>query len=185
MNGERWAWVFTGHHITVRCDGNTTPDVAFGGPIYYGHSPDGYSSRNIFNYQTRSVMSLFEALTAQQRQTAVVVGTPGELEASVRFRANGRRPGIPASELTLAQKQLARAVMRTLISPYRREDADEVMELLGRNGGMDSIHFAFYREANANDNARWHFWRLEGPYFVWNFRVLPHVHTYVSIAGRA
>ena len=26
------------------------------------------------------------------------------------------------------------------------------------------------------------FWRLEGPGFVWNFRVLPHVHTFVNIA---
>src|SRR5262249_14759691 len=148
--------------------------------------PDGYSTRNIFNYQTQSVMSLFDALTPQQRQMAVVVGTPGELEPSVRFRApNQARPGIPARELTRAQRQLARVVMRTLIQPYRREDADEVMELVGRNGGLENIHFAFYREQNAADNARWHFWRLEGPSFVWNFRVLPHVHTYVNIAARA
>jgi hypothetical protein len=181
--GQQWAWVFTGHHITVRCDGNTEPNTAFGGPIYYGHSPDGYSQRNIFNYQTRSVMSLFDALSAQQRARAVVVGTPGEGAPSIRFRQAGQpRPGIPASDLTLAQKQLARVVMRTLLQPYRREDGDEVMEILGRNGGLDSIHFAFYREPAQNDNARWHFWRLEGPGFVWNFRVLPHVHTFVNIA---
>jgi hypothetical protein len=35
-----------------------------------------------------------------------------------------------------------------------------------------------------NDNMRWHFWRLEGPGFVWNYRVLPHVHTYVNISSR-
>ena len=75
--------------------------------------------------------------------------------------------------------------MRTILQPYRREDADEVMEILGRNGGLDRIHFAFYREQNQNDNARWHFWRLEGPGFVWNFRVLPHVHTFVQIGVQA
>jgi hypothetical protein len=182
---QQWAWVFSGHHITVRCDGNTQAGVAFGGPIYYGHSPDGYSERNIFNYQTRSVMSLYDALTAQQRQMAVVVGTPGEGADSIRFRTMGRMPGIPASELTLAQKRLARSVMRTILSPYRRADADEVMEILGRNGGLERIHFAFYRDQGATDNARWHFWRLEGPGFVWNFRVLPHVHTFVNIAVRA
>ena len=31
---------------------------------------------------------------------------------------------------------------------------------------------------------RWHFWRLEGPGFVWNYRVLPHVHTFVNISSR-
>ena len=37
----QFAWVFSGHHITVRCDGNSEPDAGFGGPMYYGHSPDG------------------------------------------------------------------------------------------------------------------------------------------------
>ena len=47
---------------------------------------------------------------------------------------------------------------------------------------MERLHLAFYRDRNATDNSRWHFWRLEGPGFVWNYRVLPHVHTYVNIA---
>ena len=34
-----------------------------------------------------------------------------------------------------------------------------------------------------DENVRWHFWRLEAPGFVWNFRVLPHVHCYVNIAN--
>jgi hypothetical protein len=75
--------------------------------------------------------------------------------------------------------------MREVLSPYRREDADEAMEIVGRNGGLDRLHLAFYREANANNNERWHFWRLEGPGFVWNYRVLPHVHTYVNIGVQA
>ena len=53
-NNHQFAWVFTGHHLTVRCDGNSEPNAAFGGPMYYGHSPDGYSNRNCFFYQTRA-----------------------------------------------------------------------------------------------------------------------------------
>ena len=59
------------------------------------------------------------------------------------------------------------------------------MDIVRRNGGMDRIHLAFYRDPGATDNSRWHFWRLEGPGFVWNYRTLPHVHTYVNIAARA
>src|SRR5262249_38917200 len=70
--GKKWAWVFSGHHLTVRCDGNPTDGVAFGGPIFYGHSPNGYSQRNCFYYQTRSVLSVFEALTEKQRKVAVI-----------------------------------------------------------------------------------------------------------------
>lgn len=179
-----FAWVFTGHHLTVRCDGNSEPDAAFGGPIYYGHSPDGYSQRNIFYYQTRRALAVFDSLTEAQRRQAVVVGSPGELEPSIRFRPAGQpHPGIAAAELTAEQRQLVEAVMRDIVSPFRREDADEVMEIVRRNGGLDRLHLAFYKERPAQDNSHWHFWRLEGPGFVWNYRVLPHVHTYVNIAS--
>jgi hypothetical protein len=179
-----FSWVFAGHHLTVRCDGNSEPNTAFGGPMYYGHSPNGYSQRNIFNYQTRRVLALFDALSAQQRTRAVVNGTPGEQMASVQHRREGF-PGLPASEMTPDQRRLVYAVMRDVLSPFRREDADEVMEILGRNGGLERIHVAFYRDRGATDAEPWHFWRLEGPGFVWNYRVLPHVHTFVNIAAQA
>jgi hypothetical protein len=182
---NQFCWLFSGHHITVRCDGNSEPNAAFGGPMYYGHSPDGYSQRNIFFYQTQAVRGLFDALTGAQREQALLnVGNnePGELLPSVRFR--DQHPGLRISEMTRDQRALVQTVMRNVLSPFRREDADEVMELVGRNGGMERIHIAFYRDAGENDARRWHFWRLEGPGFVWNYRVLPHVHTYVNIALR-
>src|SRR5262249_32852967 len=177
-NGRQFAWVFSGHHLTVRCDGNSEPDAAFGGPMYYGHSPHGYSNRNCFFYQTRSVLSVFDSLTEAQRRQAVVTGSPGELAPSVQFRQN--HPGIPASDLSADQRRLVETVMRDILSPYRREDADEVMQLVRRNGGLERIHIVFYRDRDATDAHPWHFWRLEGPGFVWNYRVLPHVHTYVN-----
>jgi hypothetical protein len=183
---NQYCFLFTGHHLTVRCDGNSEPDAAFGGPMYYGHSPDGYSRRNIFNYQTRSVVALFDALSGEQQTRALRVmrpNEPGELLPSVRFRDRDY-PGLPVSDLAPDQRALVRTVMRTILDPYRREDADEVMELIGRNGGMERIHLAFYRDQDVTDNHLWHFWRLEGPGFVWNYRVLPHVHTYVNIALR-
>ncbi|MBI2808562.1 MAG: DUF3500 domain-containing protein [Planctomycetes bacterium] len=177
---NQFSWVFSGHHLTVRCDGNSEPDAAFGGPMYYGHSPDGMSQRNVFNFQTRSAISVWDALSAAQRQQATIAMNPGEQAGSVRFRRNGF-PGIAASALTADQRRLVQQVMRDLLSPYRREDGDEVMELVGRNGGLERLHIGFYRAANTAAD-RWDFWRIEGPGFVWNFRVLPHVHCFVNIA---
>ncbi len=179
--GRQFAWVFTGHHLTVRCDGNSEPDAAFGGPMYYGHSPDGHSRRNIFHYQTRAANNVFDALTEAQRRSAVINGNnPGEGMPSVRFRRE--HPGLAAADLTADQRQLVETVMREILSPYRREDADEVMELIRRNGGLERLHLAFYRDRGAVEATRWSFWRIEGPGFVWNYRVLPHVHCYVNIA---
>jgi hypothetical protein len=153
--------------------------------MYYGHTPDGYSQRNVFNYQTRGVQSVFEALTEAQRRQAIFTTNPGEGAGSIRFRAAGQAyPGIAASALTADQRRLVESVLRDLLSPYRREDADEVMDLMRRNGGMDRVHLGFFRGGQTEAN-RWDFWRLEGPGFVWNYRVMPHVHTFVNIALQA
>ncbi|MCI0681596.1 MAG: DUF3500 domain-containing protein [Gemmataceae bacterium] len=179
---NQFSWVFTGHHLTVRCDGNSEQDAAFGGPMYYGHSPDGWSQRNIFFPQTRAVKEVFDSLNDNQRRQAMAMWQQGEQReqaGSVQFRQ--RHPGLPARELTADQRALMQQAMRVILAPYRREDADEVMQILRRNGGLERLHLAFYRDQGANDDARWSFWRIEGPGFVWNFRVLPHVHTFVNI----
>jgi hypothetical protein len=187
VDNKPFALVFSGHHLTIRCDGNSEPGAAFGGPMYYGHSPNGYSDKNIFNYQTKSVISVFDALNGDQRKKAVIAGkSPGEQAGSVKFRpASEAKPGIAFAELAADQKKLVEQVMRTILSPYRKEDADEVMTIVKSHGGMEKINLAFYEDDKMNDKQPWHFWRLEGPGFVWNYRVLPHVHTFVNISGKA
>jgi hypothetical protein len=180
--GEKYAWLFTGHHMTLRADGDFMDGAAWGGPMYYGHSPNGYLAGNVFNFQTRSVLEVAKALDEKQMKKALVVGTPGEQAKSVEFRRKGEpKPGIAGSELSKDQRALVEKVMRDLIAPYRKEDGDEVMQILKDRGGLENLHLAFYRDKDATENERWHFWRLEGPGFVWNYRVLPHVHCFVNI----
>jgi hypothetical protein len=180
LNNQQFAWVFTGHHLTVRCDGNSMPNTGFGGPMYYGHSTDGMSARNVWFFQTRSVLSLWDALSEEQRRQATMAMDPQEQAASVRHRP-APYPGLRSGDMTADQKTLCQNVMRDLLAPFRREDGDEVMDLVRRNGGMDGIHFGFYRDANTPEG-RWKFWRLEGPGFVWNYRIHDHVHCFVNIA---
>lgn len=179
---KQFSLVFAGHHLTIRCDGNSEPNAAFGGPMYYGHTPDGWSDDNIFFYQTKAVKEVFDSLSEKQRTAASIDGTPGELMKSVEFRK--KFPGLHISELSKDQKALVEKTMRELLSPFRKEDGDEVMDILKATGGLEKINLAFYFE-EFGDAKQWHFWRLEGPGFVWNFRVLPHVHTYVNIAKLA
>jgi len=184
--GKKFSWLFTGHHMTVRCDGNSEEGAAFGGPMYYGHSPNGYSRSNLFYYQTKSVVSVYKALSEKQRkQSLITMGNPGEGEKSVKFKAKAEeRPGIAFADLTKDQKTLVETVMRDVLSPYRKEDVDEVMEIVKKNGGMEKIQLAFFQDPGKKEDEPWNFWRLEGPGFVWNYRVLPHVHTYVNISSK-
>ena len=79
---------------------------------------------------------------------------------------------------------LIRKLLDDLLSPFRREDADGVRETVRRNGGVEAMHLMFYRDRDAQPSQPWSFWRLEGPGFVWNYRVLPHVHCYVNISSK-
>jgi len=179
----KYSWVLSGHHITVRCDGNSEEGTAFGGPLYYGHSPNGYSDRNLFNYQTKAVLEVHKALSEKQRKLATIEQNPGELAPSIRFKKpEEQKPGLSFGEMSKDQQALVEKVMRIIVSPFRKEDADEVMEIVKANGGLQKIHLGFFKKADTKEG-QWDFWRLEGPGFVWNFRVLPHVHTYVNIAS--
>jgi hypothetical protein len=187
---SKYAFQFTGHHLTVRCDGDSEEGAAFGGPIYYGHSPNGYSSRNVFSYQTREVIKAYQALDEKQRkQATIAMGNPGEGAPSIRLKKDDAKlPGIRYADLTKDQQELFEQVMKTILSPFRQQDGAEVVSIIKEMGGMQKVHMAFYTEEYENtptsDEQPWSFWRLEGPGFVWNFRVLPHVHTYVNIASK-
>ena len=183
---DPFSWVFAGHHLTLRCDGNSQPNTAFGGPMYYGHSANGHSDGNVYNYQTKHVMSVFDMLNEEQRKKAVVVGDPGDGAAALRPKLVAEPPaGVAYTDLEESQKNLVSGVMRTLLDPFRKEDGDEVMQLIKTNGGMEKVRLAFYKENAEKGNDRWDYWRLEGPGFVWNYRVLPHVHCFVNVVGQA
>jgi len=180
----KFAFLFTGHHLTLRCDGEPTDGVAFGGPIYYGHTPNGYSDTNVFSYQTKQTAKFYDALDKGQREKATIAeGNPGEGAPSVKLPGAPR--GVGYSELSGDQKELMGKVMHDLLSPFRMEDSAEVMAVLKETGGIDKLQFAFFTEdyegAKTTERQPWSFWRIEGPGFIWNFRVLPHVHTYVNI----
>ena len=57
LNGK-FAFLVTGHHLTIRCDADSEEGPAFGGPIYYGHTPNGWSERNLFYYQSKAAKSV-------------------------------------------------------------------------------------------------------------------------------
>lgn len=176
-----FAWVLSAHHLTLRCDGDSEPDTAFGGPMYYGHSVEGSSRNNVFNFQTQSVARLFDALSEKQRAQAVINGTPGELYPSIQLRGEEKIPGLVAADLTADQHTLVQSVMRDLLAPFRHEDAEEAMAIVRKTGGLDHLRLSFYKDRRKEDPHAWIFWRIEGPGFVWNYRVLPHVHCYVNI----
>jgi hypothetical protein len=183
--GKKFSLVFTGHHLTVRCDGNSEEATAFGGPLYYGHSPSGYATGNVFVRQTKAATELLGALDGEAKKTAVQKGKWVDEHGGVKVpKKDTKNPGLCFADMTKDQKALTEKLMKELISPYRKEDGDEVMELIKATGGMEKLSMAFYLEGGENNERPWTYWRLEGPGFVWSFRALPHIHTFVHVNSK-
>jgi hypothetical protein len=183
--GKKFSLVFSSHHLTVRCDGDSEDKTAFGGPLYYGHSPKGFAANNVFQYQAKAVHAVFDSLDEKQRKAALSENRPWSDEhGRMKLPAKDHRgPGICYADMTKEQKELTEKAMKELVSPYRKEDGDEVMEIVKANGGLEKISLAFYKD-NHTEKEGWSYWRLEGPGFVWSFRALEHIHTFVYIGSK-
>jgi hypothetical protein len=181
---EKFEWVMSGRHLTIRCDGNFEDGTAFGGPIVYGHgagdSEPGLPG-NVFYYQTQRVNEVFAMLDGKQRDKALLDRAPAESAVQIR-PAGAPLPGIPASELTTDQKELVQKVMHQLLAPYREADVKEALGCVTSGGGLERVHLAFYKQGDIGSDGVWDIWRLESPSFVWHFRGSPHVHAYINFA---
>jgi len=183
----QFEWEMTGRHMTIRADGDSVSNSAFGGPIVYGHG-EGDSKKglpgNVFYYQTVKANEVFNALDGKQREAALVSNAPKE-DAVLVQGSSGKFPGLALGELSRDQKALVESVIKVILAPYREEDVDEAIAIQKAGGGLDALHMAFYKSNDIGNDKVWDIWRLEGPTWVWHFRGAPHVHAYVNISKKA
>lgn len=183
---EKFEFVITGRHHTLRADGNTESHVAFGGPIFYGHAAQGFNEAkdhpgNVFWPQALEANKVCDMLDDKQRERALLNDSPHEAE--VAFQGiKGKFPGLPVRDMSDDQKKQMQKVLKSLVEPFRKDDQDEAMACLNKLGGLDSCSLAFFRDQDVGRDKVWDNWRLEGPAFVWYFRGSPHVHVWVNIA---
>lgn len=175
----KFEWEMTGRHLTIRADGDSVANTAFGGPIVYGHGASD-TRKNVFHYQTKKANEVFAALNTEQVEKALLTKAPRENQVPIQGD-DGKFPGVAVSELSSDQKELVASVIKVMLAPYRKEDVEEALALLKTGGGFEELHMAFYQTGDLNNDNVWDIWRVEGPSFVWHFRGAPHVHTYVNI----
>ncbi|MFO1022705.1 MAG: DUF3500 domain-containing protein [Planctomycetales bacterium] len=186
---DKFELVMTGRHLTIRCDGNTTPHVAFGGPIFYGHAAKDFNESakhegNVFWPQAQKANALFQMLDGKQRKQALIAKAPSE--SKVEFAKPGAQTsGLPISELSADQRAHAQSVLEALLEPYRNIDREEAKACLSKQGGLEKCRISFFQEGDIGNDQVWDIWRLEGPSFVWHYRGSPHVHVWVNIADDA
>ena len=175
-------WLLTGRHLTLRADGDSSPKTAFGGGMVYGHGEESSADANIFYYQTKKVNEVFAALDKDQAKQALI-GSAAPKETDIKIQGEkGTFAGLAVSAMNKEQQGIVKDCLKTLLSPYRKEDGDEAMKLIDASGGINQLRFAFYQQEDLGNDKIWDIWRIEGPSTVIHFRGAPHVHAYINIA---
>ncbi len=178
---DKFEFMLTGRHLTLRADGDSVDKAAFGGPIVYGHDQvEKDASQNIYFYQTQHTDAVFKSLTTDQAAKALLEKAPAETAVQIQGEG-GTFAGIKVADLQVEQKTLVEKTLSVLLAPYRSEDVAEVMQILKESGGVDQLHMAFYQQEDIGGDKTWDIWRVEGPSFVWHYRGAPHVHAYINI----
>jgi hypothetical protein len=183
----KFEFVLTSRHCTRRCDGDSVEGAAFGGPIFYGHAAAGFNEPadhkgNVYWYQAQRANHVFQMLDGKQRALAMV-DKAREEEGNKTVKLTGSAKGlegIPMTELSKDQKDEVRKVLGDLLLPFRKEDSEEALKLIEKNG-FDNLSLVFYKEGDIGNDGVWDNWKLEGPSMVWYFRGAPHVHCWVHV----
>ena len=187
----KFEFVLTGRHCTRRCDGDSVEGVAFGGPIFYGHAAKGFNEGpehegNAYWFQAKRANDVFKMLDGKQREKALCErGREETGNETVKLTGNASGlEGLRAADMSKDQQDGLRAVLRDLLAPFRKEDADEAMKLIEASG-FDKLHMAFFKSGDIGKDGVWDVWQVEGPDMIWYFRGTPHVHVWAHIRAKA
>lgn len=192
---NEFEFIYTGHHVTRRCNVHGDRAQGFGGnPIFYGHYPhpmkDGDSNfhegpehpGNPYWYQGRIFNQFVQSLDGKQQRAGLVSVEPRSEEAEVVVKKTTRPPGLKCSELASDQKKKFIQTMRDMMAMFRKEDVDATIGTIAKKNVVDRLHVSWYGgKYDVGSDQVWDTWQIEGPDMVWYFRGVPHIHCYFHL----
>ncbi|HAP06250.1 MAG TPA: hypothetical protein DCR20_00355 [Planctomycetaceae bacterium] len=188
-------FIYTGHHVTRRCNAHSDKGSGFGGaPIFYGHYPhseenmrDNFNEAsdhpgNMYWYQGRIFNQFVQGLTAEQQATGLVSGDPRSEDPEQVILKTDKLAGLPCSTLTKDQQQLFLDTMKRMLAMFRADDVTATMQIIEERRLIEQLHVSWFagRYDIGNDQV-WDTWQIESPEMVWYFRGQPHIHAYFHL----
>jgi len=170
-----WGWSFEGHHLSLNfviSDGQVTSDT----PSFWGANPATVhvSASGGPKVGTRTLaqeeqlaFDLLESLDDAQLQRAVISDKAPDDYPGAGEPQPPRKDaeGLPAADMTDAQKRILQSILETYCANLTPELAANRMKEI-HSHGMDRVYFAW---AGARKPGVGHAYRIQGPSFVLEF----------------
>ena len=192
---EGFEFIYTGHHVTRRCNAHTDKGLGFGGaPIFYGHYPHPVESMqtnfhetknhpgNPYWYQGRIFNQFVQSLDDRQQEKGLVSTAPRSEEPDAVVKKTATPSGLRCADLSADQKKKLVATMRRMMEMFREDDANATMEAIEKKNVVERLHVSWYDgKYDIGSDKVWDTWQIEGPDMVWYFRGEPHIHCYFHL----
>lgn len=183
-------FIYTGHHVTRRCNAHTDKGQGFGGaPIFYGHFPEEFNETkdhpgNPYWYQGKIFNEFVQELSGKQQADGLVAGgrPRSEKPDAVIKRRQRDWPGLACADLSSDQKKLLQQTMGRMLMMFREDDVAASLQAIEKNDVIDRLHVSWYDgKFDIGSDQVWDTWQIEGPELVWYFRGQPHIHSYFHL----
>ena len=192
---DDFEFIFTGHHVTRRCNAHTDKGLGFGGaPIFYGHYPHPVKEMrtnfhetkdhpgNPYWYQGRVFNQFVQSLDGRQQETGLVSTKPRSEKPDAVVKKTTESRGLSCAELSTDQKQQLLETMRKMMAMFREDDVAATMETIKNQGVVERLHVSWFDgKYDIGSDKVWDTWQIEGPDMVWYFRGEPHIHCYFHL----
>ena len=186
---EGFEFIYTGHHVTRRCNAHSDKGQGFrGAPLFYGHFPDAFNETkdhpgNPYWYQGKIFNEFVQSLDGQQQQQGLVSTRPrSEKPDSVIKMKSAGGPGLSCASLSRDQKKLLAETMGKMMAMFRADDVKATLASIEEKGTIDRLHVSWYDgKYDIGSDKVWDTWQIEGPKMVWYFRGQPHIHSYFHL----
>jgi hypothetical protein len=192
---ENFEFIFTGHHVTRRCNARSDKGHGFGGaPIFYGHYPHPVKNgRENFNetkdhpgnpywYQGKVFNRFVQALNGRQQEMGLITAEPRSEKPEAVIQITTEKRGLHTSELSKDQKKLLVDSMRDMLAMFREDDVKATIQTIRKQNIADNLTVSWFSgQYDIGSDKVWDTWQIEGPNMVWYFRGLPHIHCYFHL----
>ena len=182
-------FIYTGHHVTRRCQAHTDMGLGFGGrPIFYGNFAKAFRESkdhegNPFWYQGLIFNEFVHALDGKQQEKILVGREPRpESPAKVIEKRKTDLPGLCGADLSKDQQAKLLETMRRMLVCFRPDDVAATMKTIEDKKLVERLFVSCYGGAyDIGADKVWDTWQIESPEFVWYFRGYPHIHGYFHL----
>lgn len=187
---DSFEFLYTGHHVTRRCNAHTDKGQGFGGgPVFYGHFLDEFveTSEHIGNpywYQGKVFNRFVQTLSPEQQAQGLASVPPrNERGQGVIGKRKANWPGLSCASLDADAKQRLLQTMGEMLAMFRADDVTATVAEMKERNLVDQLYVSWYDgKYDVGQDKVWDTFTIEGPEMVWYFRGQPHIHCYFHLS---